>query len=235
MQLVGSKVIHKLFGSGVITEHTGRYITVSFAAGDKKFVYPEAFRTSMRAADPQLSLAIHQVLFQDRPCGDSLQYFLVFQNQTFRQEAEGGYLWAPKANATGHPISHWKLLQSVRPGDIIFHSVTKQITAISIASGYCYSAKLPDELRHQKPWTDEGWRLDVQYIFCPHPVLTSDYMDTLRSLQPLKHGPFNVRGRDNSGYLFVSNKELSRFLFERLVRLNPELQSYAAILGLGEE
>ena len=107
--------------------------------------------------------------------------------------------------------------------------------AISIASGYCYSAKLPDELRHQKPWTDEGWRLDVQYIFCPHPVLTSDYMDTLRSLQPLKHGPFNVRGRDNSGYLFVSNKELSRFLFDRLVRLNPELQSYAAILGLGEE
>lgn len=239
MQLVGSKVIHKIFGSGVIIDYAGRYITVSFAAGDKKFVFPNAFRTSMHAADPLLACEIEKLFVQQTPESETgvltPQYFWVFQNRTFSQEAQGGYLWAPKTNATGHEIAHWKLLKSVCPGDIIFHSVNKQIAAISVACARCYSCGLPDELRYQKPWIDQGWRLDTRYVLCRHPVCTSEYIDTLRSLQPAKHGPFNVRGRDNSGYLFYSNKELSQFLYDRLLPLNPELRCYTHLFGLEDD
>ena len=37
------KVVHKTFGEGTVTEHIGNYITVKFAAAEKKFVYPDAF------------------------------------------------------------------------------------------------------------------------------------------------------------------------------------------------
>jgi hypothetical protein len=31
-----------------------------------------------------------------------VRYWWVNQNQTFRQEIEGGYLWSPKRNKNGH-------------------------------------------------------------------------------------------------------------------------------------
>lgn len=43
MQIVGQRVEHKAFGQGTITNCSDNMVTVSFARGDKKFIYPDAF------------------------------------------------------------------------------------------------------------------------------------------------------------------------------------------------
>lgn len=43
MQLIGQPIKHVTFGKGVVTGWNGNVITVCFSAGEKKFIYPDAF------------------------------------------------------------------------------------------------------------------------------------------------------------------------------------------------
>ena len=43
MILENLEVLHKAFGSGVITATNGKYITVKFESASKTFVYPDIF------------------------------------------------------------------------------------------------------------------------------------------------------------------------------------------------
>jgi putative restriction endonuclease len=44
-----------------------------------------------------------------------LRYWWVNQNQTYRQEAKGAYLWSPKRNVNGARFSQWptELMQQI--------------------------------------------------------------------------------------------------------------------------
>ena len=55
MNLTNQIVIHKAFGEGTIIEHSGNYLTVSFQMGDKKFIFPDAFRNFLSAKDASIS------------------------------------------------------------------------------------------------------------------------------------------------------------------------------------
>ena len=46
MQLIGQSIKHVTFGKGVVTDWNGNVITVCFSAGEKKFIYPDAFSNS---------------------------------------------------------------------------------------------------------------------------------------------------------------------------------------------
>ena len=43
MQLIGQSIKHVTCGKGVVTDWNGNVITVCFSAGEKKFIYPDAF------------------------------------------------------------------------------------------------------------------------------------------------------------------------------------------------
>ena len=49
-----------------------------------------------------------------------MRYWWVNQNQTFRQELDGGYLWSPKRNKNGHRNPFYEFMREVAPGDIVF-------------------------------------------------------------------------------------------------------------------
>jgi len=49
-----------------------------------------------------------------------MRYWWVNQNQTFRQEIAGGYLWSPKRNANGARNPFYESMREVSPGDLIF-------------------------------------------------------------------------------------------------------------------
>ena len=52
MVLENISVIHKSFGEGVLTEQSGKYITVDFKeAKKKKFVYPDSFENFLTFKD----------------------------------------------------------------------------------------------------------------------------------------------------------------------------------------
>ena len=48
-------VKHKSFGEGVITEYSGKYITVKFGDMEKKCVYPDSFERFLTLADGTVS------------------------------------------------------------------------------------------------------------------------------------------------------------------------------------
>lgn len=58
MELIGTKVKHIVFGSGVITEMEDNYITVEFASKTSKFVYPDAFEKFLEAEQTALQQII---------------------------------------------------------------------------------------------------------------------------------------------------------------------------------
>jgi len=158
-------------------------------------------------------------------------YYFVFQNKTFEQERTGGYLWAPKSLPDGRNISHWRLMKEVKKGDVVFHCVKKKIVAISIAKANCFSQTIPQEIEGNM-WDKDGWMVQSDYILITNPIIISDYMEEILKLQPATHAPFNRLGKGNTGYLFTSNYELSKYLLQKTIIQNPTLKSYEnAILG----
>ena len=51
---------------------------------------------------------------------ERMRYWWVNQNQTHRQELEGGYLWSPKRNANEGRNPFYEFVGEVAPGDVVF-------------------------------------------------------------------------------------------------------------------
>ena len=51
MDLIGIKVKHNAWGTGTVVEFDGKYIAADFAVGNKRFVYPDAFKKFIKAED----------------------------------------------------------------------------------------------------------------------------------------------------------------------------------------
>lgn len=49
-----------------------------------------------------------------------MNYFFVFQNKSYKEEKNGGFLWAPQKNENGQAFHHWTDLALIKKGDIIF-------------------------------------------------------------------------------------------------------------------
>jgi putative restriction endonuclease len=88
-----------------------------------------------------------------------MRYWWVNQNQTSRQEIEGGYLWSPERNANGARNPFYESMREVAPGDLVFSFVDTRIAAIGIAESYCYKIRVPN-LRSSAARDLIGRRLD---------------------------------------------------------------------------
>jgi hypothetical protein len=62
MNLTNQNVIHKLFGEGTVIEHSDKYITISFSAGEKKFPFPDSFNIFLSIKDRNLAEQIETLL-----------------------------------------------------------------------------------------------------------------------------------------------------------------------------
>lgn len=151
-----------------------------------------------------------------------MNYYFVFQNKSFQHELKGGYLWAPKTTETGKKVSHWESMEGVKKGDLILHSVHKKLVAISIVKTDCIEAQQPEELKRERLWQDSGYMVYTQYLDLKDSIITSDHQDMILELQPEVNAPFNRLGRGNTGYLFYSNKELSCYLIEQILKVQKD-------------
>src|SRR3954463_15048569 len=120
-----------------------------------------------------------------------MAYFWVSQNKTWKQESEGGYLWAPKADNNGDTPHHWATMLDVRPGDIIFSYVGKAIIATSIAASVAYDSPRPSEFRtvQERSWIADGLRIDVVYEQLANGLPIQTVREELLSLLPDKYSP----------------------------------------------
>lgn len=91
-----------------------------------------------------------------------MRYWWVNQNQTYKQELGGGYLWSPKRNANGARNPFYESMREVAPGDLVFSFVDTRILAIGIAESYCYESPKPAEFGSAGlNWEKIGWRIPL--------------------------------------------------------------------------
>ena len=58
MKLLGLAVTHPMFGTGVVTDQVGNYLTVEFPAKTTRFVYPDSFEKFIKAKDEEVQASI---------------------------------------------------------------------------------------------------------------------------------------------------------------------------------
>jgi hypothetical protein len=72
-----------------------------------------------------------------------MRYWWVNQNQTYRHEVQGGYLWSPKRNANGARNPFYESMREVAAGDLIFSFIDTRVLAVGIAQSYCWESPKP--------------------------------------------------------------------------------------------
>jgi hypothetical protein len=89
-----------------------------------------------------------------------MRYWWVNQNQTYKQEMTGGYLWSPKRNRNGARNQFYENMREVAPGDLVFSFRDTKIVAIGVTSSNCYEAPQPEDFGVVgQNWDDIGWKV----------------------------------------------------------------------------
>lgn len=149
-----------------------------------------------------------------------MRYWWVNQNQTYRQEVEGGYLWSPKRSASGARNPFYESMREVSPGDLIFSFVDTRIQAIGLAQSYCWESPKPVEFGNAgQNWEDIGWKVKVVFTELAQKIRPKDHIDILRPLLPNRYSPLQPNG---NGLQSVYLTELPLPLAEVLMGLIGE-------------
>ena len=124
-----------------------------------------------------------------------MRYWWVNQNQTYRHEIEGGYLWSPKRNANGARNPFYEFMREVAPGDLAFSFVDTRIVAIGTVASYCYESPKPAEFGGVGlNWEAIGWRVRVNFVSLLNKIRPKDHIDVLRRVLPSRYSPLQDSG-----------------------------------------
>lgn len=129
-----------------------------------------------------------------------MRYGWVNQNQTFRQEIDGGYLWSPKRNRNGHHNPFYEFMREVAPGDIVFSFSDTRIAALGIVSGYCRESPKPEEFGSAGTnWSQIGWKVGVRWQRLVNTIRPKDHIARLRPDLASKYAPLTADGNGLQG------------------------------------
>ena len=79
-----------------------------------------------------------------------MRYWWVNQNQTYKYEVPGGFLWSPKTRADGARNPFYETMPKVRQGDIVFSFSETFIKAIGIVQSVAETSPKPNFDKHHK-------------------------------------------------------------------------------------
>ena len=159
-----------------------------------------------------------------------MRYWWVNQNQTYRHEVQGGYLWSPKRNANGARNPFYESMREVAPGDLIFSFMDTRILAVGIAQSYCWESPKPLEFGNSgQNWENIGWRVKVNFTELANKVRPKDHIDILRPLLPDRYSPLQPNG---NGLQSVYLTEVPTALAEVLI--GPDRSGGRAHRAVGE-
>lgn len=144
-----------------------------------------------------------------------MRYWWVNQNQTYKHEVGGGFVWSPKTNRDGRRNQFYDNMTKVAPGDIIFSFADTFIPAIGRATGPAQSSQKPDFGSVGNQWSDDGWLMPVEYSTLSKPIRPKDFIDELRPHLASKYSPLQSNGNGNQGVYLA---EVSKAFAEVLLR-----------------
>jgi hypothetical protein len=157
-----------------------------------------------------------------------MRYWWVNQNQTYRHEIEGGYLWSPKRNKNQARNQFYENMREVAPGDLIFSFKNTRIYAIGIAESYCWECPKPLEFGTTGAnWENIGWKVKVRFTKLHNVIRPKDHIDALRPYLPSVYSPLQTNGNGlQSVYLARVNDGLAATLIQLIgAEVTPLLQA----------
>jgi putative restriction endonuclease len=140
-----------------------------------------------------------------------MRYWWVNQNQTYRHEVPGNYLWSPKRKANGDRNPFYDFMREVAPGDIVFSFADTYVRAIGFVTSHGYEAPKPAEFGSTGAyWELIGWRVDVFFAELRSPIRPAVHMLVLAPLLPTRYSPLRPNGHGlQSVYLTRLPEELA--------------------------
>jgi putative restriction endonuclease len=124
-----------------------------------------------------------------------MPYWWVNQNQTYRHEVNGGYLWSPKRNANGARNPFYESMREVAPGDLIFSFADTRILAVGVAQSYCWESPKPQEFGNAgQNWENIGWKVKVEFTELANKIRPKEHICVIRPLLPGRYSPLQPNG-----------------------------------------
>jgi putative restriction endonuclease len=145
-----------------------------------------------------------------------MRYWWVNQNQTYRAEVRGSFMWSPKRNANGARNQFYENMREVSPGDVVFSFCDTHIKAIGIVVGEAQTGPKPDFGSAGANWSREGWFVPVDYCVLNNQIRPKDHAAILRPYLPSKYSPLQESG---DGLQSVYLAELPQGLADALIGL----------------
>lgn len=159
------------------------------------------------------------------------RFWWVNHKQTFKAEAEGGYIWSPKESKSGATNQTYKNLANTCPGDIVISFAFAEIRAIGVV--------MSDHREHSKPeafggsgqnWSNIGWLVPIEWTFLKFPISPKSHIGQIGPLLPKKNSPLQSNGNGNQGcYLAAISEELGQFVLEQ-ASANQPIKEYLEAL-----
>ena len=72
-----------------------------------------------------------------------MRYWWVNQNQTYRAEVRGSFMWSPKRHANGARNQFYENMRHVSPGDIVFSYWDTRVKAVGVVTGTAQTVRSP--------------------------------------------------------------------------------------------
>ncbi|MEX2661113.1 MAG: HNH endonuclease [Vicinamibacterales bacterium] len=157
-----------------------------------------------------------------------MRYWWVNQNQTYKAEVRGSFMWSPKQNANGARNQFYENMREVSPGDVVFSFCDTRIKSIGVVTGHAQTGPKPDFGSAGANWSQEGWFVPVDYCALNHQLRPKDHIAILRPFLPARYSPLQATG---DGLQSVYLAEVPESLAEALIALigHAYLDAYAAI------
>ncbi|OXS74029.1 hypothetical protein B1B04_10470 [Lysinibacillus sp. KCTC 33748] len=160
--------------------------------------------------------------------------FIVMQNATHEEEIIGGYMWSPQKNKNGNSNHAYERMTTIKTGNKIYSCYDQAIRAVGIATSDCYIAEQPHELQEKNLWSDEGYKVDVDFTILEHPIMIRDVWGDMESDRPQKYAAFQENGRGNQAYLFPCPEAWASLFDSFLNEDSPEAGAKAELIEDGE-
>jgi len=154
-----------------------------------------------------------------------MRYWWVNQNQTYKFEVPGGFLWSPKTRSDGGQNYFYKTMTEVKPGDLVFSFCDTYIKAIGVVQRQAVTAPKPDFRNAGSNWSKEGWYVEVEFVELKNPFKPKDFMEKIRPLLANKYAPLQENGSGLQGIYLTEISSKFGELLELLSRADlPQIQ-----------
>jgi putative restriction endonuclease len=142
----------------------------------------------------------------------------VNQNQTYKHEIEGGYLWSPRTNRNGARNQFYENMRLVEPGDIVFSFSDTKISQVGRAVSRAIPCPKPEEFGDVGAnWGQEGWLVEIAWKAVPTPIRPKDNIEALKPHLPAKYSPLTQDGNGlQSIYLAAVPEAMAAILMQKL-------------------